>query len=337
VTLRAGIIGAGRIAWAYDGGGWDGKRAALSLASCLDRHPGTALVAVHEPVAAAREAFERGYAGPRPVAVHGSLDRFLAERLDLVMIASPTARHAEHIDACLDVAVPRLWVEKPVTSTMAAFDALHRRLDALGDPPRHCVNYTRRCLPQLHRLKSHLDAADGGSGSVSIALEYSRGLDVNGVHLLDALGYLTGARQAPPLDYLRDAAGPNPQFGLRLAGHPVTVTGHDLPYHLIELSVTDARGRMSLVRGAQDLIWEAAEPNPDFAGFFRLRAPVPVPWLSRGETALQEGPYRLLCALLDESMSMPSTVHTARFAQALLAHVQQRGVRHEPDVPGRAA
>lgn len=47
--LRAGIIGAGRIGWRYDGGRWNGK-ASVTHASCIDRHPHTNLVAVHDPV-----------------------------------------------------------------------------------------------------------------------------------------------------------------------------------------------------------------------------------------------------------------------------------------------
>jgi hypothetical protein len=140
--------------------------------------------------------------------------------------------------------------------------------------------------------------------------------------MLDFLAALTGASQAPPLDYVRAADLDNPQFGMTLNGHPITVTGQDLPYHLIEISITDSRGRLSLVRGAQDLVWEGMEPNPDYPGFFRIAAPERVEGFDTREASLQEATYRMLCALLDEQTLSPSSLETAWFSQAILEQVQ---------------
>lgn len=318
MTLRAGIIGAGRIAWAYDGGNWDGVSPSVSLASCLHRHPETRLVAVFDPVAEARAAFQSGYKGPGPVSVHDQIEAFFGEGLDLVAIASPSAYHAEHIRACLDAQVPRLWIEKPVTLDIASYDALRTRVGAMPVPPRTCVNFLRRSLPQLAFMRLHLAESPDAPGGIAIDLRYSRRLDVNGVHMLDLLGALTKAQEIPPLDFLRCADPANPQFGLTLGGMPVTVTGHALPYHLIELDITDSRGRLSLRRGGQSLTWEAAEPNPDYPGFFRVSAPRPVPGMEDGEEAMREATFRMLASLVDDSAPPVSTLETAWFSQALM-------------------
>lgn len=322
MTLRAGIIGAGRIAWAYDGGGWNGAAPAVTLASCLDRHPETRLVAIFDPVAEARAAFEAGYKGPRPVTLHAQLESFFAEGLDLVAIASPSAQHAAHIAACLDAQVRMLWIEKPVTLDIAAFDALRACVAAMPNPPRSCVNYLRRSLPQLAFMQRHLAESPDAPGDIAIELRYSRRLDVNGVHMLDLLGALTGAHKVPPLDFLRCADRENPQFGITLAGMPVTVTGQALPYHLIECDITDSRGRLSLSRGGQSLTWEAAEPNPEYPGFFRLGRPAPVAGLEDGETAMKNATFRMLTSLLDSKAQPVSTLDTAWFSQALLEAVR---------------
>ena len=147
--LRAAIIGAGRIGWAYDGGRWDGETRAVSLASCMDKHPRVRLVAVFDPVAEARQRFSAGYQGPGPVKIFDNLTALLSDKPDLVAIASPTAFHAEHIAACFDASIPRLWIEKPATLQLGELKSLLLHMGQLTHRPRTCVNYLRRCLPQI--------------------------------------------------------------------------------------------------------------------------------------------------------------------------------------------
>jgi len=322
MTLRAGIIGAGKIAWRYDGGAWVKNKPAVTLASCLDRHPDTLLVAIHDPVVEARHHFDANYLGPRPVEVYKKLDEFLDQKFDLVAIASPSKFHTSHIRACMDASIPKLWIEKPVTLRLDEFDQLRKYHRSMPKPPKICVNFLRRGLPQLMYMKNHLEQGSESAESVSISVAYSRRLDVNGVHLLDLLGALTDATEVPSLDFLRMMDGVNPHFGLTLKGHPVTVTGHDLPYHLIEISITDQRGRLSLVRGAQELIWEAVEPTPDYPGFYRLARPVRLESFAGAESAFHEATYQMLCSLVNEGEPSPSTLESAWFSQALMDRVQ---------------
>ncbi|MFK8082831.1 MAG: Gfo/Idh/MocA family protein [Granulosicoccus sp.] len=322
MTLRAGIIGAGRIAWQYDSGVHIEQQPSVTLASCLHRHPETLLVSVFDPVAESRKNFHQGYLGPQPIELHEDLNHFLAQKLDLVAIASPSQYHADHIEACLNAAIPRLWIEKPVTLKLEDYGRLLKQYQSLIAVPRICVNYLRRSLPQITYMKDFLAKSPDIPATTAINLTYSRQLEVNGIHLLDLLGALTDSTEAPPLDFIRTGNGENPQFGLTVTGYPVTVTGHDLPYHLIEISITDSRGRLSLVHGAQELVWEAAEPNPDYPGFFRCARPRPVPEMSASTNGLQEATYNMLCALLDDRKPSPSSLETAWFSQSLLDRVQ---------------
>ncbi|MFK7941515.1 MAG: Gfo/Idh/MocA family oxidoreductase [Paracoccaceae bacterium] len=315
MSLRAGIIGAGQIAWRYDGGAWDGARS-VTHSACLDRHPDTELVAILEPAAQVRTDLRTQHPKGDALVLPERLEDFLALDLDMVTIASPSEHHARHIAACLNAGIPRLWIEKPVTLDLDAYRDLRTTLTAMEHPPRTCVNYFRRFLPQYQHLRAHLNTSPGITG---VALTYSRRLDVNGVHLLDVLGFLFEVATPPPLEWLRPDAGGNPSFGLMLGDVPVTVTGHDLPYHAVDVAVTGAEGRMSVTRGGLDLVWEAACPNPDYPGFHHLAPPKPVPGFEDAGDWMRDGTFRALDALVAEGPPPASTLETAWFAQALMA------------------
>lgn len=319
--LRAAIIGAGRMAWGYDGGVWNGNESPITLASCIDKHPDISLVAVFDPIVSARERFLTGFADANSVNLHESLSGFFDEKPDLVAIASPTELHAEHILACIDASIPRLWIEKPTTQNLQDLKYLIKTVSNLKNKPRVCVNYVRRCLPQVERLKSHIAEVDP-SVFIKIDVKYSRGLTVNGVHMLDLVGFLLELKESPKLRFCNYGNNDNHQFGFSWHNIEVNVIGYDLPFHLIELSVTDKRGRMSLIRGGQHLIWEAAEPNPLYPGFCRLSAPADLIDF-HSPIAANDATYHMLCALLDDSVPSPSSLEDTLFTQSVLDEVNK--------------
>jgi len=317
VTLACGIIGGGNIAWRYDGGAWNGAQSTTHSA-CIDRHPETRLVAMFEPVAEARAQLAAGHPRAQDLDLPETLEAFLDLDLDLVTIASPSEHHAAQIAACQDAGIPRLWIEKPVTLSLADYRRLTVAHDAMDRQPRTCVNYFRRFLPQYHRLKAHLNTS---TGITAVEVTYSRRLDVNGVHLLDMLGFLFDMVEPPDLDWCRPDPGGNPDFGLTLDGVPVTVLGHDLPYHAIDIRVTGAEGRLAVTRGGLDMVWEPVLPNPDYPGFFHLGPPEALPGTVEMVQAMRDGTYLSLSGLLDESTDPASTLESAYFAQALMEAV----------------
>lgn len=316
MTLRCGIIGAGQIAWRYDGGRWNGGLS-VTHASCFDRHPKTELVALYDPIPESRANFIGNYAGADQVQVCDTLEAFFAQDLDLVSIASPSGLHPDHIHACMDAAIPLLWIEKPVSLSLTEFRNIEQKLATLPQQPRICVNYFRRALPQVAMMKSHVASSPGG---LTCDITYSRKLAVNGVHLLDLLGHIFAAQRAPELNW-QEADDENPDFGLTLEGVPVRVHGHDLPYHLIELVLTDTRGRLSLTGGGNALTWEAAIPNPDYPGFFMLAPPEPACLPEDCQAAMRDGMYLMLDNLVSDQGPSVSPLSEAFFSQHLMERV----------------
>ena len=316
-TLRAGIIGSGQIGWRYDGGRWDGTRS-VSHAACLDRHPHTRLVALLDTNAAALN--DAASAIGSHLVTTTDLDRFLDQRLDVICIASPTASHADHVRAAAGSGARFVLIEKPVTELRSEFDDLMTFWATLPEPPRTFVNYFRRGLPQARLLRD----ACRGSGLVALDFNYSRGLAVNGVHLIDLCGYLLDLETMPGLLWVDPAGGSNPSFALRAKGVVVSFRGLDLPYHCIEARATLETGRMSLLEGGLRLEWEASLPNPAYPGFFRLGAAAPAMDPNLAARAFLDGTYTSLCALLDETTPSPSPLGSSAFAQEVLDAVLAR-------------
>lgn len=319
--LRAGIIGAGRIAWGYDQGRWDGVRS-VSHASCLERHPETTLVAIFDPIEESRVAFKAGYPRSQNVQVYDNLTEFLAAELDLVVIASPSEHHCDHILRCLDARIPRLLIEKPVVLSAEEFARVSAANAAAPVPPMVTINYFRRFLPQVQALKEYVNKAREAQSLVQVDVTYSRGLDVNGVHQLDLLGHLFDAEVAPDLDWIDERDAVSPSFGVTVQGCQVTVIGlSSLEYHALEMRVTTQDGQMSLTRGGLELMSAPKIPNADFPGFFHLATQTAAMPIGDSTEAMLDGTYLALCDLVDGTGLSP--LGQSAFAQDLLDTVHR--------------
>ena len=316
--VKCAILGAGRIGWSYDQGHWDGTRS-VSHAACYARDPRTELVAVFEPEQAARAAFANGYRGPGDPLVSGDLDAVLALRPDCVSVCSPSHAHADHIERLLDEGTGHIWIEKPVTLDLSAHEALLRKWEQSRPRPRIAVNYLRRGLPQYERLRTLASQ----ERPVALQATYSRGLEVNGVHMLDQIGFVLDTAQVPQIDWIEPGDRENPSFGLTIGGTRVTVIGMDLPYHCIEIALVTPERRLSVVRGGLELREERVEPNTDYPGFHHLGPPGVDPAQAGWQAAMREGTWRNLQSLLDDRTPPASTLETSVFAARLLDRVQR--------------
>lgn len=253
-----------------------------------------------------------------------TLDEFLAHDLDLVAIASPSELHSGHIEACLSAKNPRLWIEKPVTTDMASFSALTRRLVQCDPAPRIVVNYFRRFLPQVAEAKARVQSALAARALRRVDATYSRSFVVNGVHFLDLIGNLFDVDEAPDFDWVDRADTHDPSFGLTIAGVPVGMHGiQDLGYHALDLRAVTDDGRLSLTQGAAELTWEAMQPNPDFPGFFNLSGPSHLLDPTRTGRAMLDGTYLSLCDLVDDRAPSRSPLAASAFTQAILARLAE--------------
>jgi predicted dehydrogenase len=138
-NLRAGLVGLGMM----------GRNHARVLSSL----EGVDLVGVADPVS--------------PVEVPGTVDRLqnldglLALKLDYVVIAAPTAAHAEIAQACAEQGV-HVLVEKPLTTDVAEAQRLKVLFDDAG--LIGAVGHIERYNPALQQAKHRL--AEGDLGDV---------------------------------------------------------------------------------------------------------------------------------------------------------------------------
>lgn len=318
--LQAGIIGAGRIAWRYDGGGWYGNRS-VSHAACLHRHPDTELVAIYDPMPSSRIAFESGYKGPKPVICCADWECFWQANLDLVVIASPSDTHLDHILNCFDAGIPYILIEKPVTLNPNDFERVLTAHQNLTQKPNITVNYFRRFLPQTQHIKDFLQTALKKRTLVRVDISYSQSLEVNGVHMLDLLGHLFEATTCPILDWADRIDTPNPSFGLTVQNCPISVLGHpDLGYHGLDIRVTTQDGQMTLTRNGLDILYASKVPNPDYPGFFHLDPAHTIMLPADSHAAMIDGPYLALCDLIEGTGLSP--LSQSGFTQDLLTKAQ---------------
>lgn len=288
--LRAAIIGLGNIAWKYD---VDAEGAGLTHTSTYAADPRTQLVTGFDPDPAQRSAFTDSTG----ISAVPMLDNLLATKPDIVSICSPNALHAAHLRACLEAKVPMIWLEKPATTNADESRQLIELQRALG-ASTVLVGFQRRYQPIYQRLNGLMhDQALGRCAGISIT--YSRGLETNGVHLIDVLFQLLG--DSPyELVGVTPASGPaaSPSFLLQFdGGIPCTVTGLSLDHHSIDLTVHFAAGRASVLYGGASEVREFRIENPLYPGFYRL---APDPTAEANAPALLKDAQATFPSMLDD-------------------------------------
>ena len=104
-VLRAAVVGLGRIAW-----------------SChlpnLKKHPGFELAAVADPLESARTEAMEAFGVPQ--GYPGLAEMLAAEKLDLVVVCSPTRFHEEHAVMALDAGC-HVFCDKPAAMSHGAY------------------------------------------------------------------------------------------------------------------------------------------------------------------------------------------------------------------------
>lgn len=264
-TYRAAVIGLGNIAWKFDGGRVAADGGAFTHVSAFRASGRVELVGGFSPDREERVAFNQSMA----VAAFGSLESMINEvHPDLVSVCSPTACHFDHVAYCLAAGVPMIWLEKPPTVTLEELDRL--RDLACGRETRILVNYQRRYDRNYDRLRDSVQRGEFGPCR-GIDITYSRGLELNGSHMLDTLFRVLGDGVDCGLEWVSGPkSGDNPSFVLQAGGIRVMVTGLELPYHCIDFSVVFDCGRVSVLHGGMTPRVEQRREHELFPGFYRL-------------------------------------------------------------------
>lgn len=290
--LRAVIVGLGRIAWGLDQGQPDAQGGALTHLASL-RSRGIKVLAGVDPDPQTRTAF----ASSTAIAAVATLPEALALRPDLVCIASPNACHADQLTAVLAASVPYVWLEKPATLSFAHTQTLAHTARDTG--ARVLVGFQRRYLPVYTQLQN----TDDLGPLQAIHVVYSRGLETNGIHMLDLVSAVVkdaplrvvGVTPPPASVHVTEAC---PSFLLQTDdGLSIGFTGLDLDHHSIDITTHHAKGRRSVLYGGAAYHRECAGPNPLFPGFSRL---FPDPQTGPTPEALAHQTRQVFPAMLDD-------------------------------------
>ena len=129
--------------------------------------------------------------------------------LDIVSVVSNGPTHAEVAIAAMEHGVPRVMLEKPVATNLAAAQAVVDTAARRGT--RLAVNHLRRWSPDYRRLKTLID--EGVIGRLRhIYFDCgSAGIGNFASHAFDQMRYLFGAEAADAVGWIDQTGTPNPR------------------------------------------------------------------------------------------------------------------------------
>ena len=188
------IIGCGAIAGGYDADRpTDAPR--LSHAGAIEREARHGfenrleLVACVDPDDTVRGAFAKRWSVPRSAA---SLEELRAKpgEFDLIIIASPTPFHAEHLEHALALKPRAVICEKPLAENLHDAERIAADYEKAGVPLG--VNYLRRWTSAFQTLPDMRDEYGMFNDLISAVGYYGKGIVHNGSHMIDALQMMLG-------------------------------------------------------------------------------------------------------------------------------------------------
>jgi len=168
--------------------------------------------------------------------------------------------------------IPMIWLEKPPADSLSELKELIREQERRNNKSTVLVNYQRRYTDSYERLVDLYCEKAFGKCKL-IQANYSKGLETNGSHMLDTLFFVLGSEEDYELEHLTIIGNTeNPSFSFSVKGGPgVIVSGIDLPYHCIDISLICENGRASILHGGMTPIIEERAEHELFPGFYRLR------------------------------------------------------------------
>ncbi len=269
-TLNVLIIGCGNIA-----GGFDAVRAKDALpfthAGAYRKHGGFSMAACIDPDMQKRKAFHDHWQ-VRQAFANLDATQHTTNQYDVISICSPTAKHAEQIDAAITLKPKLIFCEKPVTTNVA--DTLYCVQRCEEEGIQLAINHTRRWAPDVLRLKQELSTGHWGQIR-SVVGHYNKGILNNGAHMLDLLRYLLGSLNLASVDKpVWDFWEDDPSIAAQLhseSGIPVYLNiAHASDYAFFELNITTERGVISMENGGLNWRIRRTIQSPDFKDYRSL-------------------------------------------------------------------
>jgi predicted dehydrogenase len=320
---RAALAGLGNIAWRFDQK-TDGVGIGLTHASSYLKNDRIEIVGGCSPEQEDRESFEKVY----NVQSFRTIEEMLtAVKPDIVSICTPAEYHYDQVMFCLKQSIPMIWLEKPPTTSLADLDNLIRENGQPIGRSKILVNYQRRFSESYIWLQSlYKDQTLGACRLIQI--NYSRGLETNGSHLLDILFFIVGLEGEYRLKWVSDSRSVSPSFALIFQnGFSAFVSGTELPYHNTDIMLTFDSGRASVLYGGVVRRIECKVENDLFPDFYRL-AESKIEHTDNGEIqcSMPEALSDLIEAYEDNREPRSSLV-TARRTQKLMEEIRSHSIR----------
>lgn len=319
-TYRAAIAGLGNIAWRF--GGNAESEYSLTHASAYIRNSGTFLVGGCSPDEGDRAEFGCAFNIPAVRTPEEMIDTL---NPDIVSICSPSAFHFEQAAYCIDRNIPMIWLEKPPASSAEELDLLIEKVKNAGGRSNVLVNYQRRYDGNYRKLKEvYLRKTLGECRLIQIT--YSMGLELNGSHILDILFFIVGDGARYEIEWVSSPdVSENPSFTLVFEyGVQVIVSGVDLPYHCIDISLVCDGGRVSILHGGMTPVVEKRIEHELFPGFYRLGKDGDDYHVFSEKTGTMKKVLEDLIYSFERGTETESSLLSARNTQTLIDAVRER-------------
>ena len=275
MSLKAAIIGCGKIAWEFQHDPGAARFGICTHAAAWSAIDGVRLAAVSDV-----DAARAGRCAARwQVAQAFSDAREMLRAVDpeIVSITSPDETHTETAALCLEhPSVRAVLVEKPLAASARDARELERKARESGKVV--VVNYIRRFSPSYRRMRERISSGEFGDPRLTRGL-YTKGMRHNGSHAIDLLNFFVpGTRllRGRTPSWLRDAdaagADPPADIELALANGAVGIL-HSLPHQehtVFELDLVFEKARLIFKDGGDIIEEHLMADGVPFAGYRSL-------------------------------------------------------------------
>jgi predicted dehydrogenase len=266
--LKVLIIGCGNIAGGFDMDRPEAADSPLTHAGGYVADGRFELSACVEPDDSKREAFMRTWGIPLGFRSIDEVPKW-QHRFDVISVCSPTERHPDDLEVCIETEPKVIFCEKPVTMSALRTAGVIKQCNEAK--VSLAVNYTRRWDPMISTLADGM--REGRWGTLrSVVGFYNKGLLNNGSHMLDLLQLILG-----PLEFIKagqpvdDYLPHDPSVPVWLQGAgccPIQLScGHASDFAFFELQLVFSEAVVSMENGG--MFWRERVPvdSHEFKGF----------------------------------------------------------------------
>ncbi len=270
MTLGTLVVGLGQIGMGYDLH-LESTNRIYTHCRAFSQHPAFHLMGGVDPDAQRRQVFQQNYRCSTYADVDASLCQ---QEPDLVVIASPTRFHGDILRRVLSQSQPKVVLcEKPLSLDVEEARTMVQDCSAQG--VSLYVNYMRRSDPGVIEIKRRLAAGPIETPIKGVAW-YSKGFQHNGSHFFNLLEYWLGSMESAQVlasGRLFEDADPEPdvRVGFR-RGSIVFLAAREEAFSHYTIELVASNGRLRYEQGGQQIVWQAARPDPTFRGYTVLSA-----------------------------------------------------------------